>query len=149
VQWFEDRIGSAINGTNPMVMAELEGGYAVFGDVQFLPGYSVLLPKRKVAALNDLSLAERTIFLRDMSILGDAVLQTCRAAKINYEILGNTDNFLHAHVFPRYSTEDPQRLTKPVWLYSPEHWTDPKYLYDPQVHDELRQKITNYLRGQK
>lgn len=58
-----------------MVMAELEGSYAVFGDVQFLPGYSVLLPKRKVAALNDLSLAERTTFLRDMSVLGDAVLQ--------------------------------------------------------------------------
>ena len=34
MQWLEDRIGSAISGTNPMVMAELEGGYAVFGDVQ-------------------------------------------------------------------------------------------------------------------
>jgi len=49
-QWFEDRIGSAINDSNPMVMAELEDGYAVFGDVQFLPGYSVLLPKRHVSS---------------------------------------------------------------------------------------------------
>ncbi|WP_224155798.1 hypothetical protein [Leuconostoc gelidum] len=42
-QWFEDRMGSAINGSNPMVMTELEGGYAVFGDVQCLPGYTVLI----------------------------------------------------------------------------------------------------------
>lgn len=68
-QWFEDRIGSAINGSNPMVMAELEGGYAVFGDVQFLPGYSVLLPKRHVSSLNELNIDERQSFLRDMSIL--------------------------------------------------------------------------------
>lgn len=28
--WQENRIQSAIDGTNPMVMAELTGGYAVF-----------------------------------------------------------------------------------------------------------------------
>lgn len=33
--WQKDRISAAINGTNPMVMAELEGGYAAFGDTQF------------------------------------------------------------------------------------------------------------------
>ena len=43
VNWQDDRIGSAINGTNPMVMSELPGGFAVFGDTQFLPGYSCLL----------------------------------------------------------------------------------------------------------
>ncbi|MFT9452399.1 HIT family protein [Liquorilactobacillus ghanensis] len=144
-EWYEDRIRSAINGTNPMVMTELAGGYAVFGDVQFLPGYSVLLPKRNVASLNDLAINERTAFLRDMSILGDAVLFACHAKRINYDILGNTDNFLHAHVFPRYLTEDAKKLKKPVWLYSSDYWTNPKYLYDPQKHDQLRQKITDYL----
>lgn len=144
-KWYEDRISSAINGTNPMVMAELKGGYAVFGDVQFLPGYSVLLPKRNVSSLNDLDLRERTAFLSDMSVLGDALLYACKASRINYDILGNTDNFLHAHVFPRYETEDPQRLKKPVWLYSPNHWYDSKYRYNPQKHDQLRNKITSYL----
>ena len=42
--WQDNRIQAAIDGTNPMVMAELPGGFAVFGDVQFLPGYCVLLP---------------------------------------------------------------------------------------------------------
>ena len=37
--WQDNRIQAAIDGTNPMVMAELPGGFAVFGDVQFLPGY--------------------------------------------------------------------------------------------------------------
>ncbi|WP_125766599.1 HIT family protein [Lapidilactobacillus wuchangensis] len=128
-----------------MVMAVMSGGFATFGDIQFLPGYSVLLPKRNVASLNDLSLAERAAFLTDMSLLGDALLAVTKAQRINYDILGNTDNFLHAHVFPRYETEAPERLRKPVWLYSADHWSDEKYQYNPERDDELRHKITQYL----
>jgi hypothetical protein len=41
--WQADRIGSALRGENPTVMARLPGGFAVIGDVQWLPGYCVLL----------------------------------------------------------------------------------------------------------
>ncbi|EFL29316.1 LOW QUALITY PROTEIN: conserved hypothetical protein, partial [Streptomyces himastatinicus ATCC 53653] len=41
--WRKDRIGSALRGGNPTVLRRLEAGFAVIGDVQFLPGYSVLL----------------------------------------------------------------------------------------------------------
>jgi hypothetical protein len=41
--WREDRIGSALRGENPTVMARLPGGFAVMGDVQGLPGYCVLV----------------------------------------------------------------------------------------------------------
>ena len=99
MKWYENRIKSAIDGTNPMVIKELSGSFAVYGDVQFLPGYCVLLPKREVASLNDLDLSERQIFLTDMTLLGDAIIQACSPLRINYELLGNTDNFLHAH-FP-------------------------------------------------
>lgn len=143
--WRDNRIVSANNGTNPMVMATLPGGVAVFGDVQFLPGYSVLLPRRAVTSLNELTLPERTLFLRDMSILGDAVQNATRAQRVNYDILGNTDAFLHAHVFPRYAIEPSERLAKPVWLYSPDHWTAAKYAYDAQRDQQLRQTITAYL----
>lgn len=146
VEWYNDRIASAINGTNPMVMKEMPGGYAVFGDVQFLPGYCVLLPKRNVSSLNELNIEERTLFLRDMSILGDAILTVCKPERVNYDILGNTDNFLHAHVFPRYSTETPERLKKPVWLYDSSYWSDSKFHYNPEQHDKIRLKITNYLK---
>lgn len=146
--WRDNRILAAQNGTNPMVMATLPGGYAVMGDTQFLPGYSVLLPKRYVTNLNELSLTERVAFLRDMSLLGDAVQAATGAVRLNYDILGNTDAFLHAHVFPRYATEAPDRLAKPVWLYSPEHWTAAEYAYSEAKHGELRQKITSYLQQQ-
>lgn len=143
--WYDNRIKSALNGTNPMVMKEMPGGFAVFGDVQFLPGYSVLLPKKDVSSLNDLDIDERTLFLRDMSILGDAISSACQPIRINYDILGNTDNFLHAHVFPRYLTESTERLKMPVWLYDPGYWSEPKYHYSPEQHDALRNKITHYL----
>ena len=144
-KWYDSRIKSALDGTNPMVMREMPGGFAVFGDVQFLPGYSVLLPKKDVSSLNDLNIDERTLFLRDMSILGDAISSACQPIRINYDILGNTDNFLHAHVFPRYLTESTERLKMPVWLYDPKYWSDPKYHYSPEQHDALRNKITHYL----
>jgi diadenosine tetraphosphate (Ap4A) HIT family hydrolase len=48
-----------------------------------------------------------------MDRLGEAV-EVARAAadpafrRINLEILGNTDAFLHAHVWPRYNWEPPR-----------------------------------------
>ena len=142
--WQDNRIQAAIDGTNPMVMAELPGGFAVFGDVQFLPGYCVLLPKQNITDLNHLEEPARTLFLQSMAQLGDAVLVACHPVRVNYDILGNTDNFLHAHVFPRYKTESAERLAKPVWLYTPDHWHDPQYQYNPATHDAIRQKITQF-----
>ncbi|MFI9452759.1 hypothetical protein [Amycolatopsis sp. NPDC052450] len=36
---------------------------------------------------------------------------------MNVEILGNTDPFLHAHVWPRYDWEPADKVGQPVWLY--------------------------------
>ncbi|NVO88751.1 hypothetical protein HWN39_09560 [Lactobacillus rhamnosus] len=144
--WQDDRIQAALDGQNPMVMAELPGGFAVFGDVQFLPGYSVLLPKREVGSLNELSKREQSLFLQSMATLGDAILTACEPLRVNYDILGNTDHFLHAHVFPRYQSEVPERLAKPVWLYDPSYWRDPQYQYEPSQHDAIRRRITAALK---
>lgn len=35
-----DRVGSAREGMNPTVLAELDAAFAVIGDVQWLPGYT-------------------------------------------------------------------------------------------------------------
>lgn len=98
-----------------------------------------------MTSLNELNIQERTLFLRDMSIIGDVLLEVCSAERINYDILGNTDNFLHAHIFPRYKTEPSERRVMPVWLYSSDHWHNAKYQYDPVQHGELRQKIADRL----
>ena len=145
MEWYENRILSAINWTNPMLIKELKGGYAVFGDVQFLPGYCVLLPKKEVNSLNVLSLEEREQFLSDMSILGDAIIQSCTPIRVNYDILGNTDNFLHAHVFPRYEWESEERKKMPVWLYDSSNWHNKETAYNPIKHDEIRNSILEYL----
>ena len=145
MEWYENRILSAINWTNPMLIKELKGGYAVFGDVQFLPGYCVLLPKKEVNSLNVLSLEEREQFLSDMSILGDAIIQSCTPIRVNYDILGNTDNFLHAHVFPRYEWESEERKKMPVWLYDSSNWHNKETSYNPIKHDEIRNSILEYL----
>src|ERR1044072_4903467 len=54
--------------------------------------------------------------------------------RVNLEILGNTDPFLHAHVRPRYEWEPAALVGRPAWLYPPEHWTDPATALGPQ-HD--------------
>jgi diadenosine tetraphosphate (Ap4A) HIT family hydrolase len=63
---------------------------------------------------------------------------------VNLEILGNTDPFLHAHVWPRYDWEPTEIVSKPVWLYPPENWSDPQLRLGSR-HDELRRAITRRL----
>ncbi|MCL2114092.1 MAG: hypothetical protein FWH31_09170 [Streptococcaceae bacterium] len=145
MEWYENRILSAKNGTNPMVMVEMKAGFAVFGDVQFLPGYCVLLPKHEIFQLNELPLVERTQFLSDMALLGDAIIAACKPLRVNYDVLGNSDQFLHAHIFPRYDWEEPSRRAKPVWLYDEANWYNEDTAYQPENHDELRNRIKEEL----
>lgn len=148
--WRKDRIGSAHRGANPTVLRRLQAGFAVIGDVQFLPGYSVLLADDPaVRRLSDLPRSRRLAFLSDMDRLGEAVERACGRLdqafrRINLEILGNTDPFLHAHVWPRYDWEPAELLGGPVWLYPRERWTDDHCTLGPQ-HDVLRQTITEEL----
>ena len=87
------------------------------GDRQVLPGYSLLLPDPVVPDLNALAGVVRVTFLEDMARLGDALLQVTGASRINYEILGNTEPALHAHLFPRYDNEPPELKRRPAWFY--------------------------------
>ncbi|MEV7189689.1 diadenosine tetraphosphate hydrolase [Kitasatospora sp. NPDC093102] len=148
--WRDDRIGSALKGTNPTVLRRLGAGFAVIGDVQFLPGYAVLLVEEPdVQRLSDLPRSKRMAFLADMDRLGEAVERVCRRLdpefrRVNLEILGNTDNFLHAHVWPRYEWESPDLVRRPVWLYPAENWRDPACALGPE-HDALREAIGHEL----
>jgi len=145
-----DRIGSALLGENPTVLRRLPGSFAVIGDVQWLPGYCVLLVDQPgVGRLSDLNRVARLEFLSSMDLLGEAVENACREhgsgfRRVNLEILGNTDEFLHAHVWPRYDWEPAERVPKPVWLYPPDLWTLPSVHLGPQ-HQPLRTAITHQL----
>ncbi|MFE7577970.1 diadenosine tetraphosphate hydrolase [Streptomyces sp. NPDC057521] len=148
--WRHDRIGTALRGANPTVLRRMEAGFAVIGDVQFLPGYSVLLvDDPAVQRLSELSRARRQAFLAGMDALGEAVERACGRLdpglrRVNLEILGNTDPFLHAHVWPRYDWEPPELVGKPVWLYPPERWSDEGHALGPH-HAGLREAIGEEL----
>lgn len=121
------------------------------GDVQWLPGYCLLLTDQVgITRLSDLPNPKRLDYLASMERLGSAVERACAAAdpafrRINLEILGNTgDDYLHAHIWPRYEWEPVERLRKPVWLYPAENWRDPAYALS-SAHDELRASIARYL----
>ena len=135
------RVELARRGANDAVICRLPSGWAVIGDVQFLPGYCLLLADPVVASLNDLADARRAGFLRDMVRLGDALLQVTAAERINYEILGNSEPELHAHVVPRYATEPPELRRLPAWFYD---WAAaPRYNAEAQagLRDALRSAL--------
>jgi diadenosine tetraphosphate (Ap4A) HIT family hydrolase len=114
------RVAEANDGTNPKVIARMKSGWAVIGDTQFLKGYCLLLPDPVVADLNDFTGDQHLAFLDDMVTLGQAILDVTNATRINYEMLGNLEPALHAHLFPRYDDEPEELRTKPAWFYSHE-----------------------------
>jgi diadenosine tetraphosphate (Ap4A) HIT family hydrolase len=131
------RVELARHGDNPTVIAKVRSGWVVLGDVQFLKGYSLLLPDPVVPSLNDLAGSKRQIYLDDMVALGDALLEVTDAARINYEILGNTEEALHAHLFPRYRDEDEKLRAGPAWFYD---WKNCEE-FDTNSHKSLMAQI--------
>ncbi len=146
--WKRDRIGSAERGENPTVITRMRSGFAVIGDTQFLPGYCLLLAVPQVNHLSDLPFERRSEFLLDMSLLGQAIEIACRPQgfrRMNYEILGNTDTYLHAHIFPRYEWEPASSIGWPVWRYPEEKWTERRYQFSEASHGELKRQIAAQL----
>lgn len=136
-----DRIALARSGNNPWVISKLPSGWAVMGDVQFLPGYCLLLADPVVPGLNDLSPMLRPQFLQDMARIGDALLNSTDAYRINYEILGNSEPELHAHIFPRYMRETEERRRMPAWFYD---WKN-AVRYAETEHGHIRKAIQEQL----
>ena len=138
------RVEAAQAGANPTVICRMPSGWAVLGDVQFLRGYALLLADPVAPDLNSLDESRRIRFLQDMAILGDALLEVTGAYRINYEILGNSEAALHAHVFPRYMSE-PEDLRKgPAWLYDREYRLSVKF--DAERDQELIQHLAQAIR---
>ena len=146
-----DRVGSALAGTNPTVLRRMRAGFAVIGDVQHLPGYCVLITDTPgTDQITDLPPERQLVFLEDMAVLGRTVAAVCarrdsQFRRINLEIQGNTDAFLHAHVTPRYEWEPAEVVGWPAALH---HWTgrvDPERDALGPQHDDLRAALVAEL----
>jgi diadenosine tetraphosphate (Ap4A) HIT family hydrolase len=130
-------------------MARMRAGFAVIGDTQHLPGYSLLLTDDPgVDHLSDLAWERRSQFLFDLSLLGEAVQNACRdngLRRINHEVLGNAIPVLHGHVHPRYDWEPADKVSGPVWRYPKAERNAPEFEYSDAKHGELRAAITAEL----
>jgi diadenosine tetraphosphate (Ap4A) HIT family hydrolase len=138
-----ERVAMARRGQNSTVIGRMASGWAVLGDSQFPRGYSLLLPDPVVGSINELEGTERARFLSDMIAIGDALLAVTNAYRINYEIQGNSDQALHAHIFARYQAEDAERRGGPVWMY--DRAVRSAHPFDPAVHGELRVELARWL----
>lgn len=149
----DDYVGTALAGTNPMVLRRMRAGFAVIADVQHLPGYCVLITDDPAAdQLTDLSPAQQALFLEDMAILGRTVAAVCARRdphfrRINLEIQGNTDPFLHAHVTPRYEWEPADIVCRTAQLHHLQGLVTEEHRTGPQ-HDDLRAELTAELERQ-
>ena len=128
-------------GIYPKAIGRVSPGWVVAGDVQFLPGYCLLLPDPVVPDLNALDDEARKTFLVEMSVIGDAILAVTGAVRINYEMLGNVEPALHAHLFPRRNDEPETLRLKPVWFYD---W-DKERAFDPALDAPMMAAIREEL----
>lgn len=71
------------------------------------------------------------IYMNDMALIGDALLEVTGAYRINYFIAGNTDPYLHAYLVPRYLSE-PENLRRGL------PWSYPKEAIDTILFDHKR-----------
>ncbi len=111
------RVEQCRAGEYSKAICRLSSGWVVLGDVQFLRGYSLLLPDPVVPHLNAMDAKARKTFLYEMSVVGEVILELTAAVRINYEMLGNVEPALHAHIFPRFDSEPEELRLKPVWFY--------------------------------
>ncbi|MBL6754449.1 MAG: hypothetical protein O3B02_01150 [Proteobacteria bacterium] len=128
-------------GLYPKAIGRVSSGWVVAGDVQFLPGYCLLLPDPVVPDLNALDHEARKTFLLEMSVIGDAILAVTGAVRINYEMLGNIEPALHAHLFPRRNDEPEALRLKPVWFYD---W-EKERAFDPALDAPMMAAIRDEL----
>ena len=138
------QIKEARAGLEPALICQVPSGWVVLCTMQYLSGYCILLPDPVVPSLNDLTPQQRASYLCDMSIVGDALLEVTGANRINYAIMGNSDQVLHSHIVPRYLTEpDEFRLNTP-WSY-PQEIMDTT-LFNQERDRKLMLKIGNAIR---
>jgi diadenosine tetraphosphate (Ap4A) HIT family hydrolase len=133
------RVILAREGRNPWLVARMRSGWLVMSDTQVVPGQLILLSDPVVGSLNDLDAGQRALFLADMALAGDALLAVTGCLRVNYDILGNSDPALHAHIVPRYASEPEERRRMPIWLYD---WGTAER-FSEQTHGPLRRELAD------
>jgi len=94
------------HGNARIFAGRVSDAYLVRGDVG-QPGYTIVTWRgRHVADVTELAEADAIAYLREVLTVARAVESHFRPAKMNFAMYGNTVPHLHAHVIPRYLTDD-------------------------------------------
>jgi diadenosine tetraphosphate (Ap4A) HIT family hydrolase len=139
------RIESARNGTNPTVICSVPSGWVFLANMQFLRGYCILQADPIVESINSLVQKERDQYLRDMALVGDALLEVTKAYRINYATLGNTEPVLHSHIVPRY-LDEPEEFRTGVPRAYPQEQMD-SVIFNLERDSELMERICTAIQN--
>lgn len=134
------RIQAARTGNDPCMICQLPSGWVFLCNLQFLRGYCILQSDPVVSSINDLTRAQRSEFLSDMVLVGDALLEVTEAYRINYFIAGNSDPSLHAHIVPRYLSEPENQRQGVPWDHPLAY--DESTRFDAQRDKQLIQQLS-------
>src|SRR5438132_1068084 len=85
----------------PFLIKEMETGYAMISRYQYYKGYTLFLCKYHKTELHLLKPEIKKMFLEEMATVAESVYKAVKPAKLNYELLGNTEAHLHWHLIPR------------------------------------------------
>jgi diadenosine tetraphosphate (Ap4A) HIT family hydrolase len=83
---------------------------------QTWPGWSMLIHKKHVTELFEMSPAERAAAMEEVSEAARILKNTFGATKMNIELLGNQEPHVHWHIIPR-RTDDPA-WNRPIWTFA-------------------------------
>ncbi|EKE22242.1 MAG: diadenosine tetraphosphate (Ap4A) hydrolase like protein HIT family hydrolase [uncultured bacterium] len=133
-----------MDNSNPYFVAELETGYVVLGDYQFYRGYTIFICKEHKQELHELDVDFKVKFLKEMSVVAEAVHLALKPHKLNYELLGNLYNHLHWHIFPRY--KDDVNPSLPIWCVKEDVRCNKKYIPSEKELEKLKKKLLDKLK---
>jgi len=138
-----ERINAIKEGRNPYFVRELSTGYVVIGDHQRIKGYTVFICKQHATELHQLDPDFKIEFLREMSIVAEAVYNAFKPDKLNYELLGAGNGVhMHWHIFPRREGDTPKR--GPVWQLGSELHQE-EFLPGPEELESLKAQLNAEL----
>ena len=111
------RIKASREGNDPALICKVPSGWVSLCNLQYISGYCILHSDPVVESINSLNIQERTSFLNDMVMVGDALMEALSAYRINYFIGGNLEPVLHAHIVPRFMDEPEELRKSHPWDY--------------------------------
>lgn len=92
------------------LIIELPASYARLARNQTHPGYAVVILKRHVCELHDLTPLALGAFWTDVARVGAAIDDLFAPMKLDSLVMGHQCPHLHCHIYPQYADDDPAAL---------------------------------------